>query len=492
MSVTITANQPGVTRVNFISIDRLEVIITCEITVEAPPDGIIRILAIGNSFSVDAVEDYLYDIAKAAGKQVIIGNLSIAGGQLDQHVANAQNNLNPYNYTKIDVDGNKNTTFNNAIEPVLKSERWDYISLQQVSQNSGMYSTFVADLPVLYNYVKKNAINRNVRYILHQTWAYQQGSTHTWFANYNNDQQTMYKAIVETYNKAKDLINADMIIPAGTAIQNARTSFVGDNLTRDGYHLELSYGRYIAASTWFAKIFGESVIGNTYKPTSIPDYYREMAQHAAQAAITSPDEVTVLTDFQEPPVAQDGDGIIQITFSGTGVGWNTLTSAQRIDGVIPSLTDKNGNPTGVSLKVIERFNGGNSNGATNTSTILDMPSTVSGSSYFGNTKTIYEGLIVPKTVIRFSGLDKDKSYEFCFFASRTGVSDNREAKYTCKGDNEVSVLLDASNNSTNVACASSVRPNSVGEVELTITAGPANTNSVGFYYINAMRISSGE
>ncbi len=38
-----------------------------------------------------------------------------------------------------------------------------------------------------------------------------------------------------------------MIIPTGTAIQNARTSFVGDHMNRDGYHLDLKnrtlYGR---------------------------------------------------------------------------------------------------------------------------------------------------------------------------------------------------------------------------------------------------------
>lgn len=38
-----------------------------------------------------------------------------------------------------------------------------------------------------------------------------------------------------------------MIIPTGTAIQNARTSFVGDHMNRDGYHLDLKIGRYTAA-----------------------------------------------------------------------------------------------------------------------------------------------------------------------------------------------------------------------------------------------------
>lgn len=37
----------------------------------------LRILAIGNSFSQDAVEQNLYEICAAAGQQVIIGNMYI-------------------------------------------------------------------------------------------------------------------------------------------------------------------------------------------------------------------------------------------------------------------------------------------------------------------------------------------------------------------------------------------------------------------------------
>ncbi len=37
---------------------------------------------------------------------------------------------------------------------------------------------------------------------------------------------------------------------AGTAIQNLRTSYMGDTLTRDGYHLEVNTGRYTVSMTW--------------------------------------------------------------------------------------------------------------------------------------------------------------------------------------------------------------------------------------------------
>ena len=46
----------------------------------------LRILAIGNSFSQDAVEQNLYEICAAAGQQVIIGNMYIPGCSIDKHV----------------------------------------------------------------------------------------------------------------------------------------------------------------------------------------------------------------------------------------------------------------------------------------------------------------------------------------------------------------------------------------------------------------------
>lgn len=42
-----------------------------------PGDGILRILAIGNSFSQDAVEQYLWNLFNADGQEVVIGNLYI-------------------------------------------------------------------------------------------------------------------------------------------------------------------------------------------------------------------------------------------------------------------------------------------------------------------------------------------------------------------------------------------------------------------------------
>ena len=126
------------------------------------------------------------------------------------------------------------------------------------------------------------------------TWAYQQDSTHSSFPNYNNDQMTMYNMIISTVKECIDPNKFDIIIPCATSIQNARTSFMGDTLTRDGYHLDLTIGRYIAGLTWFASITNSSIDNIVYNPSvgTINADMMEAAKEAVVNAIKTPYAVT--------------------------------------------------------------------------------------------------------------------------------------------------------------------------------------------------------
>lgn len=260
---------------------------------------VVRILAIGNSFSQDAVEQNLHELAAAEGISTIIGNMFIGGCSLERHVRNARANDSVYAYRKIGVDGKKVERRKATLEMVLADEEWDYVSLQQASPFSGMYETYEASLPELVSYVKAR-LPKKTKLMLHQTWAYAANATNTGFKNYNKDQLTMYHAIVDAVNKASKLTQIKMIIPSGTAIQNARTSFIGDHMNRDGYHLNLKVGRYTAACTWFEKIFKCKVLGNSYIPKDVSEDERKVAQMAAHEAVRHPDRVTELTDMKTP------------------------------------------------------------------------------------------------------------------------------------------------------------------------------------------------
>lgn len=254
----------------------------------------VRILAIGNSFSQDAVEQYLHELAEAEGISTIIGNMFIGGCSLERHVKNARDNAPAYAYRKIGTDGKKREKGKMSLETVLADEDWDYVSLQQASPFSGMYETYEASLPELIEYVKAR-LPKKTKLMLHQTWAYASTSRHSGFKNYNCNQLTMYQAIADAVKKAAKANKIKIVIPSGTAIQNARTSFIGDHLNRDGYHLDVKIGRYTVACTWFERIFKHNVVGNPYTPEGLDEARKAVAQKAAHAAVKHPYKVTDLS-----------------------------------------------------------------------------------------------------------------------------------------------------------------------------------------------------
>lgn len=254
-------------------------------------DKALKILAIGNSFSEDGIENYLYDLAKADGQQVIIGNMYIGGASVELHVKNSREDKASYSYRKVGLDGKKITTKDVSISQAIADEDWDYISLQQASPFSGQYQVIMNNLPELITYVQ-SLKKPHTKLIYHQTWSYQQNSDHKGFANYDNSQSKMYESIAASTKKISKMKDFDMVIPAGTAIQNARTSSQGDTYTRDGYHLELNYGRFTAACTWFEKLFGKDVRKNAYKPEKVTDKQAAIAKQAAHKAVKKPFKIS--------------------------------------------------------------------------------------------------------------------------------------------------------------------------------------------------------
>lgn len=263
----------------------------------AGEDGIIRILAIGNSFSRDAIESNFYQMAKASGVKTIVGNMYIGGCTLERHYNNAKNNTADYAYRKITVDGIKTNTKGVNLETALKDEPWDYISLQQGSPLSGLYDTYMPYLPFLISYIKSLA-PKGVKLVWHQTWAYAADCPHPGFAKYERDQMTMYNAIMRAAQQTVIDYGFDIVVPSGTAIQNARTTFIGDRMNRDGQHLHPYYGRYCAACVWLEAVLGVNPIGNKYSPPKICECYRKAVQTAAHEACQNPYAVTDLSHIK--------------------------------------------------------------------------------------------------------------------------------------------------------------------------------------------------
>ena len=265
----------------------------------AVPESL-KVLAIGNSFSTDAME-YLYQVAKACGvKTVVLGNLYYSGCSLDTHYSYAFTNSASYTYYKNTTGSWKNTK-NYKFADAVTDEDWDYITIQQTSKTCGIASSY-GKLSSLCNIIRSK--NETAELVWHMTWAYQQDSTHSSFPKYDNDQIKMYNMIIDCVeNSVLSTPYFSRVIPTGTAIQNARTSFYGDHLTRDGYHLDKNIGRYIAALTYFAALTNVSIENISYNPSkqNITDDMVQMAIESVTNAILNPMKIT-------ESKLKDGDG----------------------------------------------------------------------------------------------------------------------------------------------------------------------------------------
>jgi len=250
-----------------------------------------KVLAIGNSFSQDATE-YLYHIAESYGiKEIKIGNLYIGGCSLETHWNNADYDREDYTYYKNTTGTFQKST--SSIKSALSEEDWDIIVMQQVSGLSGVESSYQPYLNNLIDYINENKTNPYAKIAWHMTWAYQADSNHGDFARYENNQETMYNAIVSAVeNIVVPEQDVDYIIPSGTAVQNVRTSYIGDALTRDGYHLTIPYGRYVAGLTWFKALTEFSIENVEFAPSEINEGYVQIAKEAVNNAFETPFEIT--------------------------------------------------------------------------------------------------------------------------------------------------------------------------------------------------------
>ena len=258
----------------------------------------LKVLAIGNSFSNNTTR-YLYDIAKAEGvENIVLGRLYIGGCSLEKHVRCAETNATDYKYYK-NTTGSWEMTENATLLYGLQDEQWDIITMQQNSGNSGVADTYEPYLSKLIEYVNTNKTNPDAKLVWHMTWAYQNDCTQSSFSTYGNNQDTMYKCIVAA-NQGVIVNNPafSAIIPAGTAVQNMRTSYFGDTLTSDGYHLG-EMGEFVGGYIWYATFTGKTLDG--LKLTKIPgsitlsEDNQALIAEAVNNALKNPFEVTEST-----------------------------------------------------------------------------------------------------------------------------------------------------------------------------------------------------
>jgi hypothetical protein len=281
----------------------------------APRAKAVRLLTIGNSFSGNATH-FLGDLAKAGGNVLVHQPMSIGGASMEVHWTKIQaNEKDPQD--PAGLYGTK------SLSAVLKTDDWDYVTIQQASIKSHDVETYRPFAAQLQQYVKTRAPKAEL--LLHQTWAYRCDDPRFGPKAAKGEpasREAMYTSLTAAYATiAKEL--GVRRIPVGDAFHLADSdpawgykpdaSFeaskaaapalpdqthslhVGwrwstgkdgkQSLGMDGHHANTA-GEYLGACVWYEVLFKESAVGNSFAPKGLAPEDAKYLQDVAHRAVT--------------------------------------------------------------------------------------------------------------------------------------------------------------------------------------------------------------
>ena len=269
-----------------------------------------KVLTIGNSFTW-SLGEHFPAIAKAQGDTLKLVFANHGGCSIQRHwkYVTEEEADAAKKYYRI---GKKKA----KLRDVLASEKWDIISIQQVSSRSHVKGSFYPELDKLVAYVKKHAPESRI--VFQQTWSYRSDSP--LYRRGKMNQKKMDDGIEANYREASKKFGFE-VIPTGIAVKIARAeqkeTFVpmtpaarkafkeGVNpvekgsfcvgwvwrknkktgktaLSCDPNHLN-SRGRYLQACVWYGFVFKKSPLEIKYNGNFAPAEAAFLRQYADKA-----------------------------------------------------------------------------------------------------------------------------------------------------------------------------------------------------------------
>lgn len=260
------------------------------------------ILFIGNSFAIDT-STALPEILNCLGlSNVNVYVLYKGGCSMKEHYNYYKNGDKVYELWQYNIKGEQKLESATSINYVMCRFPYDVVVFQQYSLDSGDYTSYEPYLSKIIQAYNINKIASRTTFAFNQTWSY--SSKHKNIAKYKNP-ENMYKKICESVKKMKAASGIDVIIPCGTAVQNARnvSSLVTDNeFTRDNQHIDTYMGRYLLACTFYEAIIAPclgrnirddfTIYGKTGTNNQVNNSNRRILQNCARLAVANNFEVS--------------------------------------------------------------------------------------------------------------------------------------------------------------------------------------------------------
>lgn len=299
-----------------------------------PPEeaAVLKVLTLGHSLTVDACH-MLNLVAAAEGyKDMLIGTLYYSGCPLNKHVEYLTKDTPAYSLYI-------SSTTTPGVIPVitddvtmgyaLQYEYWDIIVMQ-----GGVFEVAESDtytcghIQTIQEYVNKMKLNPLAIFAWHMPWVFptnndlrdtfpkETNGYYTNYAKYDHNRTNLYNAMTKCVS---DHIMTDdtfqFMIPSGTAIENALSSYMEETDLHRDYAHATDIGRLMAAYTYYCRLAGVEQLEQIkldvvpkifFKSSTSPvdweltDHEKELILESVNNALANPLQMTQ-SKFTEAP-----------------------------------------------------------------------------------------------------------------------------------------------------------------------------------------------
>ena len=253
-----------------------------------PKKDTLKVLVLGHSLAVDTGH-MLALVANAEGYTGLkLATLYHSGCSLTQHVDFLTNNKREYS---LYVSDSANPTPPVVTPDVtmleaIRQDKWDVIVMQGGVFELGYDSTYKSGhIQTIQDYVNQNKLNPDAVFVWHMPWSFptdpelQAMHPHTpnpfieGYIPFGNSRSAFYEAMAQCVSD--NIMTNDTfvaLIPSGTAVENAHSSYMGDwDLHRDYGHAS-DYARLMTSYVWYCVLMGIDHL-DEMKQTTIPVKY---------------------------------------------------------------------------------------------------------------------------------------------------------------------------------------------------------------------------
>ena len=465
--------QPGTTTVKVETADhKLKYFADLTVLEGAPA---LKLLTIGSGLANQSANEALIQLANSTGKNLVICNIYQDNASLYTHIRSMVNGNKAYAYKRIDKELKANNQRDMGIRDVIGSENWDFIAIEESVDSAGFAKGYDANLASVIENCKAWSTNPHLKIFLHQPWAYSKESVAPGFQAFDRDQDKMFNAIAAASKKAAGKV--DKIVPVGTAIQNGRTTYLGESVVNGDINLNATSGQVIAALTWYEVLFGVDVTKAPINIEGMSENVNNMYKQSAHAAVTAPDKVTDMVDFKsannfvlEVPIYIDfGEAEEPLPF-------NFFADPEK---PLSNLVDEDGQSTYFNIETTTPFGRLKRTSLVNS---LGLPDNVCQDMFFVDCRRLNQ----PFGGLKMTNMNSTKKYTFIFYGS---IKDkNTGTHYKVKGVNEGEADLNTERNADAVATIEGIQPRPDGTIDIELSMAPFNTHWAGFTCVNALII----